>query len=72
VKIEKLEKHHIRNEFKCEEHSLNHYLRNQARQDQKKLLSVCYVLLNNDNRVIGYYTLSTAGEKKEQKKVRRK
>ncbi|HBH23612.1 MAG TPA: GNAT family N-acetyltransferase [Cytophagales bacterium] len=65
MKIEKLEKHHIRNEFKCEEHSLNHYLRNQARQDQKKLLSVCYVLLNNDNRVIGYYTLSTAGEKKE-------
>lgn len=59
LKIEKLEKTHHKNEFDCENESLNNYIRKQAKQDVNRDLSACYVLCDSvDKKVLGYYTLS--------------
>lgn len=54
-----LEKSHNRKSFKCEENSLTKYIQKQVSQDVKKKLAACYVALDNENNVIGYYTLSS-------------
>ena len=51
-------KQHDRSRFTCEEESLTHYIQKQASQDMKKNLAACFVTLNIDNQVVGYYTLS--------------
>lgn len=57
--IELLDKRHNRNDFDCGNELLNNYLKNQAGQDQKRKLSVCFVLPEPEtNHVQGYYTLS--------------
>ncbi len=54
-----LEKSFIRKEFDCGKSSLNNYIQTQVSQDVKKKLSVCFVLLDTDQKtVLGYYTLS--------------
>lgn len=58
MKIIRLLKSHDRSSFNCEETALNEYLKVQATQDMRKRLAVCYVALNEQNEVIGYYTLS--------------
>ena len=59
MKISILDKDHIRKDFVCEEHSLTHYIRKKVNQDIRKKLAVCFVAVDDDERVIGYYTLST-------------
>lgn len=59
MKIILLEKSHIRKQFNCEEPSLTNYIRKQVSQDIRKRLATCFVALNEDNHVIGYYTLSS-------------
>jgi hypothetical protein len=57
--IELLDKKHHRNEFDCGKELLNNYLKNQAGQDIKRKLSVCFVLAEKEtNNIQGYYTLS--------------
>lgn len=57
--IELLDKKHNRKEFDCGNELLNLYLQNQAGQDVKRKLSVCFVLADGEtNRIQGYYTLS--------------
>ncbi len=57
--IELLGKKHNRNDFDCGKELLNSYLKNQAGQDIKRKLSVCFVLAENETNIIqGYYTLS--------------
>jgi ribosomal protein S18 acetylase RimI-like enzyme len=57
--IELLNKQHNRTEFDCGKELLNDYLKQQASQDIKRKLSVCFVITENKTRVIhGYYTLS--------------
>ncbi len=57
--IELLDKKHNRADFDCGKELLNNYLKNQAGQDQKRKLSVCFVLSEPEtNSVQGYYTLS--------------
>ena len=57
--IELLDKKHNRKDFDCGKELLNDYLKNQASQDVKRKLSACFVLTENETRVIqGYYTLS--------------
>jgi len=48
-----------RKNFTCEEVSLTNYIREQAGQDVRKRLTACFVSIDNDNNVIGYYTLSS-------------
>lgn len=48
-----------RENFECGKSSLNDYLKKQVSQDIKKKLSVCFVLLAEDQKsIIGYYTLA--------------
>lgn len=54
-----LEKKHIRQTFKCEEASLTQYIRTQVSQDIRKRLATCFVAVDECQRVIGYYTLSS-------------
>lgn len=51
-------KEHNRSNFNCEEASLTEYLKQQASQDIKKSLAACFVIVDDQNHVIGYYTLS--------------
>ena len=54
-----LEKNHNRKNFSCGIDELDNYLKQYANQDIKKRLAVCYVIADQANEVIGYYTLST-------------
>jgi GNAT superfamily N-acetyltransferase len=56
--IELLDKNHNRDNFDCGKELLNNYLKTQARQDFKRKLAICFVLCNNKNNILGYYTLS--------------
>lgn len=50
---------HRKNEFSCGKGILDKYLHQQANQDIKRKLSVCFVLSDSDLETIkGYYTLS--------------
>jgi predicted GNAT family N-acyltransferase len=61
VRIQLLDlKQHDRSNFSCEEESLIHYIQTQASQDMNKNLAACFVLLNTDIQVVGYYTLSNS------------
>jgi len=55
---EALNSNHIRKNFSCGKSILDDYIKIQARQDIKRKLATCFVLANEDNNVIGYYTLS--------------
>src|SRR5690606_3761318 len=52
-----LEKNHNRKNFNCGIDELDNYLKLYANQDIKKRLAVCYLIVDKDNDVIGYYTL---------------
>ena len=54
-----LEKHHHRAHFECEEASLTNYIRQQVSQDVRKRLAACFVAANDDQQVMGYYTLTS-------------
>jgi predicted GNAT family N-acyltransferase len=54
------EKHDkLRAAFSCGVESLDRYLKQQAGQDAKRRAAVSYVLVSGDNRIAGYYTLSS-------------
>lgn len=55
---EPLNANHIRKNFSCGKSILDDYIKIQARQDIKRKLATCFVLTNEENNVIGYYTLS--------------
>jgi len=54
-----LDKTHNRKNFECEEQSLTDYIQRQVSQDVKKRLAICFVATDEDNNVIGYYTLTS-------------
>lgn len=54
------EKSYDRSKFDCEEESLTDYIQKQASQDIKKNLAACFVALNDNNQIVGYYTLTSA------------
>jgi predicted GNAT family N-acyltransferase len=53
-----LSQNHDRKNFSCGEFSLDNYVRTQVNQDIRKKLAACFVLVDNDDKVTGYYTLS--------------
>ncbi len=57
--IQLLEKKHRRKKFTCEEDSLTEYIRKQVSQDIRKRLATCFVAIDNEQNVIGYYTLTS-------------
>lgn len=50
-----------RKNFYCGVYSLDHYIHHQVSQDIRKKLATCFVLLDDDKNIIGYYTLSSDG-----------
>lgn len=58
MRITRLVKAYDRSVFECEESALCDYLKTQATQDMRKRLAVCYAAINDEQQVIGYYTLS--------------
>lgn len=60
--IECLRKYHSRDLFDCGEPSLNEYLKRYARQNSDEGIARAFVAIADDgsNRVLGYYTLSSA------------
>ena len=59
MKIQLLEKTHRRKNFTCEEDSLTEYIRKQVSQDVRKRLATCFVAVDSQQNVIGYYTLTS-------------
>jgi predicted GNAT family N-acyltransferase len=59
VTILLLEKSHNRRNFSCEEPSLTEYIKKQVSQDIKKRLATCFVAIDENNDVVGYYTLTS-------------
>jgi GNAT superfamily N-acetyltransferase len=59
--IEPLGERHkkLRAAFSCGSALLDRYLKEQASQDARKRAAVPYVLVSQDNRIAGYYTLSS-------------
>ena len=55
---------HNKNEFNCGKSSLNNYIQTQAKQDVKRKLSVCFVLVDSTSIISGYYTLSNTSIKR--------
>jgi GNAT superfamily N-acetyltransferase len=50
---------HERNKFSCGKDLLDNYFRKEAKQDVKRKLSACFVLIDSKtNHISGYYTLS--------------
>jgi GNAT superfamily N-acetyltransferase len=49
---------HKRNSFRCEEPSLENYLKKQAGQDVKRQVAACFILEGDGGVIKGYYTLS--------------
>ena len=66
MRICKLAKTHNKKEFDCGKGPLNDYLSKIARQDVEKDVAVCYILEGADNRVMGYFTLSSGSVSKEE------
>lgn len=58
--FELLGNEHLKKSFVCESESLTKYLHEQASQDMRKKLAVCFVCCNGAKEVLGYYTLSSA------------
>jgi len=61
-----LDKTHNRKAFECEEQQLTDYIKKQVSQDIKKKLAICFVAIDSDINVIGYYNLSSESLGREQ------
>jgi GNAT superfamily N-acetyltransferase len=51
---------HDRSTFGCGSTPLDSYLRQQVTQDSRRRITACFVALNADSRIAGYYTLASA------------
>lgn len=56
---------HKKEGFNCENELLTTYFRNQANQDVKRQLSRCFVMIDDENEVKGYYTISSSSINRE-------
>ena len=55
----------IKKDFECGNDSLDNYIKMTAKRDVRRDLSACYVLVNEQNVVKGYYTISASSIKNE-------
>lgn len=56
---ENLNSEHRKKEFSCGKELLDNYLHKQANQDIKRKLSACFVITDNETKLLkGYYTLA--------------
>ena len=60
LRVEQISKTHHRDEFSCGKPELDVYLQRFARQNDEKNIAKTFVAVDGDDRVLGYYSLSTA------------
>ncbi len=60
VVVERLAARHDRSAFSCGKPTLDHYFRERAGQDQRRLVANCFVAVLPDRRIAGFYTFSAA------------
>ncbi|HEY5465192.1 MAG TPA: GNAT family N-acetyltransferase [Hanamia sp.] len=56
---------HTKRNFTCGKKFLDDYFQTQAKRDVKRKLSACFVLADENNKVKGYYTLSSTSVNRE-------
>jgi hypothetical protein len=49
---------HDRSAFNSDSEPLNRYLRKQVAQDMRRRMTACFVALDNEQRIAGYYSLA--------------
>lgn len=59
MKIYKYDRQFKRDKFDCGKESLNNYIQRNATKDVKSGACTCFIIKNDNQEVIGYYTLST-------------
>ena len=60
LKVEPISKTHQRTAFSCGKHELDDYLQRYARQNDERNIARTFVAVDSTNRVLGYYSLSSA------------
>jgi ribosomal protein S18 acetylase RimI-like enzyme len=55
-----LENGHERTTFKSASETLNRYFQQQVTQDVRRRVAACFVAIDGEQRVVGYYTLAAA------------
>jgi GNAT superfamily N-acetyltransferase len=66
VRVERLEEHHQLGTFSCGVKALDDWLGDHALDNQQRNLSRTFVLLDDGDRVIGYYALTMGGVRREE------
>ncbi|WP_347068516.1 GNAT family N-acetyltransferase [Flavobacterium sp. WV_118_3] len=66
LQINVLEKKHDKSNFDCGYSLLDSYIKKQARQDVSRDLSACFVLVDELDKIKGYYTLSASSVKRDE------
>jgi ribosomal protein S18 acetylase RimI-like enzyme len=66
MRLCKLKKTHRKSEFDCGKKFLNDYLAKLAKQDVEKNVAVCYILEGEEDKIIGYFTLSSGSIQKDE------
>lgn len=59
-RVEPISKAHHRDRFSCGKPPLDEYLHRFARQNDEKNIAKTFVAINEENNVVGYYSLCTA------------
>ncbi len=59
MKIYKYDRQFKRDKFDCGKESLNNYIQRNATKDVESGACTCFIIKNDNQEVIGYYTLST-------------
>lgn len=59
-RIAALDKGHDRSVFQCGAEALDLYFRQHVAQDVRRRVTACFVALTREQRIAGYYTLSSA------------
>jgi len=59
-KVELLASHHHRDVFACGDADLDHYFKTQVTQDMRRHVTHCFVAVNSQSQVAGYYTLAAS------------
>jgi predicted GNAT family N-acyltransferase len=59
-RITHLDATHDRSSFFCGSEALDHYFIRQVSQDIKRNIATCFVALDSDDNIAGFYTLSSA------------
>ena len=60
LKVALLHAAHDRRAFDCGTEPLNRYLHQQVGQDTRRRVAACFVALEGDSHIAGYYTLASA------------